>query len=437
MKKLHLFVASLMLFTTTYLSARPAKPVDGYLFKINTNHKNATFKVNEKINFQILLTKNGKPAPTKNISYTISREGQKSLKGKITTATKPVEVTTSLNRPGFVLLKAVFKTESGKNVIGYAGAGIEPLKITTPEISAKDLKAVNDFWDQKIKTLKALPLKVKMTPVTASKTYKDKLECFDIRVNCPGGMPVSGYYIKPVNAKPKSLPAYVVFHGAGVRSASKHYWIAAKGALALDVNAHGIDNGKSKDFYLKLKKGKLKGYPHFNRNNREKSYFCGMMMRVYRALQFIKSRPEWNGKTLIVYGSSQGGAQTLFATAVDPDITFAVARVPAMCNHYGIFNNQISGWPKFIRMKNGKAKDPKVVETSKYYDMALLAPRIKTEMLLTSGFIDRTCSPSSVYSAYNAIKSPKTMIDNIQFGHYNPPKTTKNIYEIIDKKLKK
>ena len=436
MKKIHLAIASLMLLTTAYLNARPAKPIDGYIFKINTDHENAIFKINEKIRFKILLTQNGKPVSGKNILYTINREGQKNLKGKITSAAKAVDVATSLNRPGFVLFRAVFKTESGKNVIGYAGAGIEPLKIKTPKISAKDLKAVNDFWNQKIKMLKALPLKVKMTPVTAAKAYKAKLECFDIRVNCPGGLPVSGYFIKPVNAKPKSLPAYVVFHGAGVRSASKHYRIAAKGALALDVNAHGIDNGKSRDFYQKLKKGKLRGYPHFNSNDREKSYFCGMMMRVYRALQFIKSRPEWNGKTLIVYGSSQGGAQTLFATAMDPDITFAVARVPAMCNHYGIFDKRISGWPRFIRMKNGKAVNQKVVETSKYYDMALLAPRIKSEMLLTAGFIDRTCSPSSVYSAYNAIKSPKSIIDNIPFGHYNPPQTTRKIYSIIDKKLK-
>jgi cephalosporin-C deacetylase-like acetyl esterase len=437
MKKIHLVIASMMLFTTAYLNARPAKPVDGYLFKINTNHKNAVFKVDEKIKFEILLNRNGKPVSGKAVSYTIDREGQKNLNGKITSAAKAVNITTSLNRPGFILLKAVFKTESGKTVVGYAGAGIEPLKIKTPKISATDLKAVNDFWNQKIKMLKALPLKVKMIPATTNKAYKGKLECFDIRVNCPGGLPVSGYYLKPVNAKSKSLPAYVVFHGAGVRSADKHYNIAAKGALTLDVNAHGIDNGKSKNFYQELRKGKLKGYPYFNSNNREKSYFCGMMMRVYRALQFIKSRPEWNGKTLIVYGSSQGGAQTLFATAVDPDITFAVARVPAMCNHYGIFDKRVSGWPRFIKMKSGEAVDPKVVETSKYYDMTLLAPRIKAEMLLTAGFIDRTCCPSSVYCAYNAIKSPKNIINNIPFGHYNPPETTRRIYHIIDAKLKK
>ena len=318
---------------STILAAKKPKIDEGYKIKVVADHKDGLYKSGEKINFSISFSKGDKAVAGKKLSYTISRGGNSNIKGILTSENNPLIVTTSLDRPGFVLCYVLFKTESGKYIRAWGGAGVEVLKITAPKVDKKEIFA---FWDAKIKMLNALPLKVTKTPVEVPKRYKNKLECFDLRVNCPGGAPVSGYFIKPVMAKAKSLPAYVSFHGAGWCSANKPYFIAARNVLALDINAHGVDNGKPKDFYTKLKNGRLKGYYHSNADNKEKNYFCGMFMRVYRALQFIKSQPEWDGKTLIVYGSSQGGAQTLFAAAVDPDITLAVSRVPAMCNHYGI-----------------------------------------------------------------------------------------------------
>ena len=430
---LSLFIL-VLIHGNTILAAKRAKVDEDYKIKVSADHKDGLYKSNEKIKFSISVNKDGKAIAGKKLSYAITRDGNSSIKGVLTSENSSLTVTTSLDKPGFVLCYVYYKTEDGKYIRSWGGAGVEPLKITAPEVDKKDIYA---FWDAKIKMLKALPLKITKTQVAVPKKYNNKLECFDLRVNCPGGAPVSGYFIKPVTAKAKSLPAYISFHGAGWRSARKPYNIAARNALALDINAHGVDNGKPKDFYTKLKHGRLKGYYHSNSDNKEKNYFCGMFMRVYRALQFIKAQPEWNGKTLIVYGSSQGGAQALFAAAVDPDITLAVARVPAMCNHYGILEKRQSGWPRFIKLdKNGKPRNKDVADCAKYYDVALLAPRIKSEMILTAGFIDRTCSPSSVYAAYNAIKSKKQIINNVSAGHTNPRPTTKTIYNKIYKKLK-
>src|SRR5690606_31768012 len=110
-------------------------------------------------------------------------------------------------------------------------------------------------------------------------------------------------------AAPKSLPAILTVHGAGVRSSSlggpaglaKTYQ-----AIAMDINAHGIPNGQTKEFYDALSAGELKGYPHFGREDRETSYFLGMFLRVQRALDFLTSQPEWDGQVLVVQGSSQG-----------------------------------------------------------------------------------------------------------------------------------
>ncbi|MDD5726936.1 MAG: acetylxylan esterase [Victivallales bacterium] len=401
----------------------------GYRIIVKPDHKDALYQTNKKINFNISLVQNDTLVPGEQLTYSLYRDGYSTVNGVLTSKTEPVRITTSLDHSGFVLCTVRFKTAQGKG-----GAGVEPEKITAPPA---DTQTVYEFWDTKIKQLRALPLEVWKTPVPTAKRYHKKLECFDIRVNCPGSALVSGYFIKPVKAKARSLPAFVSFHGAGVYSAGMPYRTAVMGALSLDVNAHGIDNGKPADFYKKLQTGKFKGYPFFHSDDREKSYFCGMLRRVYRALQFIKAQPEWDGKTLIVYGSSQGGAQALFAAAADPDVSLAVVRVPALCNHYGIFDKRQPGWPHFIRLdKNGKPVNKAVAECAKYYDMALLTPRIKAEIIMTAGFIDTTCPPSSVYAAYNAVKSKKRIINNIASGHRCPPETTDTVFEVIYGKLK-
>ena len=63
-------------------------------------------------------------------------------------------------------------------------------------------------------------------PIVAALTWSavasvDKsVESFDVQVPCEGGAPVSGYFARPVGAKPKSLPAILHVHGAGVGSSS-------------------------------------------------------------------------------------------------------------------------------------------------------------------------------------------------------------------------
>ena len=76
------------------------------------------------------------------------------------------------------------------------------------------------------------------------------------------GAPVSGYFARPVGAKPKSLPIILTVHAAGVRDSNLRGtagW-AGKGFLALDINAHGLPNGKPEDFYENLAKADLKDY---------------------------------------------------------------------------------------------------------------------------------------------------------------------------------
>jgi cephalosporin-C deacetylase-like acetyl esterase len=51
--------------------------------------------------------------------------------------------------------------------------------------------------------------------------------------------------------------------------------------------------------------------------------------------------------------------------------------------------------------------------------MVNFAPRIKGEVAMTVGFIDRTCPPTTVYAAYNNLNTDKTIFNDLPSGHTN------------------
>ena len=149
-----------------------------------------------------------------------------------------------------------------------------------------------------------------------------------------------------------------------------------------------------------------------------------------RALDYVKSRPEWNGKVLIVSGSSQGGGQTLAAAALDPQVTLCVAGVPALSDHAGSLAGRQPGWPRFYDARNGRKYDPAIKAAAAYYDNVFFAPRIKCEAFVTTGLIDGTCSPEGVYVVFMHLASPKKQLDVVSSGNHGGAPMTKGYARI-------
>ena len=155
-----------------------------------------------------------------------------------------------------------------------AGAGFAPAEIEPSMPVPSDFKA---YWDKQREILSSIPMNAKMSRVD----YKDpKIEVFDVQADSFNGL-MTGYYARPAGSKPKSCPAVVLPHGAGVYTSGMGNAVnwAKNGFIALDFNAHGIKNGQPQEFYDNLKKGKLNGYPHFGANDRDKTFFRTLYMR--------------------------------------------------------------------------------------------------------------------------------------------------------------
>ena len=127
---------------------------------------------------------------------------------------------------------------------------------------------------------------------------------------------------------------------------------------------------------------------------------------LLRALEYVKSLAEWNGKTLIAGGFSQGGAQALWAAGLDPDVTLCIATCPALCDLAGTAAKPArrSGWPGYYDARRKNAETDKIARAVSYYDCAFFARRIKAKTYMAAGFADEVCPPTSVYAVFNELK---------------------------------
>ena len=406
-------------------------------FECSANKKDAIYHSGEKIIFTVRLLEDGKPVEGKKIRYQLYHEYDV-IRQSVVPAGKPLVLETSRKAPGSVFVQLTALDAGGKTVrqnvtkrgkkvnvvvAGGIGAMVEPEKITTFLAEPADF---DEFWNKVKSELAAVPMK-ELEKVQLKRYTKVKV--YDIKISCAGEKPVSGYLCMPVDAKAKSCPAIVSFHGAGVRSSGIPAGWAAKGLIALDINAHGIVNGKPSKFYEDLRKNyyyttldanRKTRYVHWNKHDRDLYYFKGMYMRLMRALEYVKSLPEWDGKHLIVTGGSQGGAQVIAACGLDKDITFALAGVPSMCDHSGCLAGRRSGGPTLYKSVNGKPDDPAVARCALYYESVFFARRIKCPIYLSAGFIDTTCPPSGIFAAYNSIPGKKAIQTTPTAGHVAP-----------------
>lgn len=334
-----------------------------------------------------------------------------------------------LKSPGFLHLKAIAKGVDGVAPL-EAAAGVDPTQIAPSMPEPRDFDA---FWSSQLGQLAGVPATAKMSSVTSGNPAVD---AYDVRVSALGA-PVSGYLANPRGATPGSLPAIITLHGAGVRSARLDIAVnwAAHGLLALDINAHGISNGQPDSYYTELANGPLFNYRLRGRESRETFYFREMFLRVVRAIDFITSLPEWDGRTLILRGNSQGGAQALAGAGLDQRVTMVVATVPAMADLTGSVMDRAMGWPRMSELYHPEEQVPdvagRIIETLRYYDVGNFAARIRAEAFLTVGFIDASCPPSTVYAAYNRIPTKKAIYNDVLAGHVNTPEASQRAEQAV------
>jgi cephalosporin-C deacetylase len=408
-----------------------------YALNITADRENSIYKAGEEARFHVSVAQGKEAIKKGSVSYILDDfiteypPADSVESGAIDLSGDRVIVVKSKN-PGFIRCRVAFVTPDKKRLTATCGIGFSPLEISTSLPVPDDF---DSFWADQKKQLAAVKMETKFTPV---KNSNDSIELFDVQITCLGA-PVSGYFGKPKDAKPKSLPAVLWVHGAGVRSSNLPNAVngATNGMLSMDINAHGIPNGQPGKFYKEQNDGPLKNYRFVGREKRETSYFRGMYLRLVRAIDFLTSQPEWDGKVVAVIGHSQGGGQALVAGGIDDRVTLIATGVPAICDHSGRAAGRINGWPKLVPTANNRKPDPVILQASRYVDAVNFASRCKADAIMSVGFIDAVCPPSSCYAAYNQLQGKKQIMNEPTMGHAAPAHIKTAFFERILEHVRK
>ena len=368
--------------------------------ELSIDHENGIYKTGETVKFSVKVPKGEK------YTYEMLLDGLKKIDdGKLKEKRGKAKLKYKFTKPGCIMLSVTPAGEK-KNKAVSIGAVADPFKIKP---SLPEPKGFDKFWDKQKATLAKIPMNPRMTPVDEPQkvNYGSEVECFDVQLDCSGDKPVFGYYVKPKKARKKSLPAVLSLHSAGVRDSSlRGAWIQGKRKqICLDINAHGLPNAKGPKFYQNLiKRGAaLNGYQSKGIDKPETFYFLGMYMRIIRAIDFLTSQPEWDGKNLILMGSSQGGGQSMVGAGLDKRVSEIRATVPAFCGFSGTETGRKPGWPGNI------AKTKKQKQTVQFFDACNLASRSKAKTTIIVGLIDTICPATGVLAAFNQLKGEKTI----------------------------
>lgn len=265
---------------------------------------------------------------------------------------------------------------------------------------------VMDFWNGQVAMMREDPMVPLVSEVAVSPGDSAAVECFDVELNAPDGIPVRGYYARPRNAESGSCAIVIQFHAAGiegnwcrakVKDAVKY---ARKGAICFDFNALGMLNGQDEEYYKAQAQGPLKGYSSRPLEDKESYFFKDMVLRAVRGLDYAAQDPAWDGRTVLVLGESQGGFQSAMLAGIDSRVTDVIVNVPAGVGTGGELLGRSRAWPYVF--ENSGLTDY-ALENAGCFDAAVLLEGCKAKCLVEVGLIDTTCPPAEIFSGFNAV----------------------------------
>jgi len=367
-------------------------------------HSNGIYAVGEKIAWSIAA-----PGATE-IHGTVKANDAKLLwNGVIKLTDGHGTLETSLSEPGMVLATLSAKLQAKETKL-LVGAAVDPYEIPTSAPRPVDFDA---FWQSKIQALHAIPAAPVLTPADSGEATVEYAKLTLANIN---GTHVYGQFAKPKRAG--KFPAMLIVQWAGVYGLPKGFVVnpAKDGWMVLNVMAHDLPFDQPEEFYKKAAATTLKDYTAIGNESRETSYFLRMILGCYRAADYLAERPEWDGRVLVVTGTSQGGLQGLATAGLHPKITAVLVNVPAGCDTTAPWIGRSVSWPYWYRSTKDK-DEKKVMETSRYFDGVNFAANIRCPALVALGLIDQTSCPAGVFSAFNQIKGPKESVVMIQSAH--------------------
>jgi cephalosporin-C deacetylase len=239
------------------------------------------------------------------------------------------------------------------------------------------------------------------------------LHAYDVEFSGARGDRIRGWYLRPAGAGDARLPIVVRFigYGGGRGLPADHTLFPSVGYAAFVMDTRG-QGGR----WTVGATGDLAPGPEYSAvmtrgiARPEDYYFTRLYVDAVRAVETAAELDGVDSSRVAVSGASQGGGLALASAALlGGRVTACHADVPFLCD----IQRAVTLSPsmpyaevaEFLAQHVGL--ESAALETLRYVDCALLAPRITAACLVSVGLMDDVCPPSTVFAAYNAITAAK------------------------------
>ena len=430
-------------------------PLDFAWIKGTTDKNPLFYKPGEKMVFTLALQDVEGEIPAGEYKLAWNRTGDDGVveSGTAELTREPFVYETKIDKAGFVRLYAVVVGKDGQRFVrkftgdrttpegkramnrferqpkvlffdGGAGVDIDTLS-TYPE--PKDFDA---FWTKQYARLDKVSVKADLIE---TKSPSKTVRLYAVRVDCAGLRPVTGYLSVPKGVdEGKTYPCRLATHGySGDSCVHWPIWRVKEDEIVFEINAHGLKlrefgatEADTKALRWETRSHDM-SYAFDPKQNAdpEVAYFNGMVLRVKRGLQYLKTVKGWNGRDLFASGGSQGGLQTIWAAACGEGVTKAESGITWCCDMY---TNGKLRKDKALKLAGDGWYIPWTENGSMgYYDAANFAKRIPTSCfthITRAGLGDYCCPPMSLAKLWNNIPGNKKIswMQGSEHG-YQPP----------------
>ena len=429
-------VLSLMLcsylFSPEQASAENYPYRSDYLWLTVPDHADWLYKTGERAKVEVTFCKYGIPLNVE-VSYEIGQDMLPAVTtGKVMLKNGRATIDMgTMKQPGFRDLR-MKATVDGTTYEHHVKVGFSPEQLKPFTKNPADFDA---FWQKNIeqarKEVKNEDLQVSCKRVEKYST--DDFDCYLLKLRTDRRHYVYGYLTKPkvsiVNSQlsTKKYPVVLCPPGAGIKTIKepmRNTYYAKNGFIRLEMEIHGLNPEMTDEQFKEISTtfSGENGYLENGLDNRDNYYMKHVYVACVRALDYLTSLTDWDGRNVAVQGGSQGGALSLITAALDPRVTACVANHPALSDMAGYAEQGRTGGYPHLHREN-QMLTPEKIHTLQYYDVVNFARRIQCPVYLTWGYNDNTCPPTTSYIVWNLITAPKKSLITPINEHWTTPET--------------
>jgi cephalosporin-C deacetylase len=279
---------------------------------------------------------------------------------------------------------------------------------------------IDSFWDASVGEMQAINPRVELMP---SKFQVPYAECFDLFFTGVGGARIHAKYLRP-KAMNEPHPAVVHFHGYSVNSGG---WAEKLGYVAMGFSIASLDcrgqGGLSQDV------GGVMGTTlngHIIRGLDDSPHnllFRNIFLDAAQLAGIVMTMPDVDENRVGAFGGSQGGGLALACAALEPRVARAAVAFPFLCDYKRVWQMDlcVDAYAElnyyFRTFDPEHLRENDIFTKLGYIDVQHLSKRIRGEVRMYTGLMDKICPPSTQFAAYNKVISPKNIKIYPDLGH--------------------